>query len=294
MTSLALLPNGKLVIGGDFTEVNGQAHNHIARINLNGSLDSGFDADINDRVFALILQPDGKLLVGGRFTQVNGRSANHVARLNADGSVDLAFNAFTNDDVMSMALQTDGKIIVAGSFSEAGAENYGGIARLNADGSLDSGFNASTGDSVREISLQVDGKLLTTRHYTPVQGNVRDYLVRLGTSEPVELDLQLITNGIGDSRIFWLRSGPGPELALPPGILFSIDGDHWATIGTMNRVDGGWAFEGFVPPQDTTFYLRAQGQVSVGGKSSSLIESTRQFYLTTDDFDDTIFANGFD
>jgi uncharacterized delta-60 repeat protein len=43
VSSFAIQPDGKVLIGGDFTTVNGTNRNHIARLNTNGSLDSSFN-----------------------------------------------------------------------------------------------------------------------------------------------------------------------------------------------------------------------------------------------------------
>ena len=63
-------PDGKILIGGDFTTLspNGGApvtRNHIARLNPDGTLDTAFDPNANDSVYAIAVQADGKILVGG-------------------------------------------------------------------------------------------------------------------------------------------------------------------------------------------------------------------------------------
>src|SRR5207253_1576389 len=92
----ALQPDGKVVIGGPFTTVNGVSRDNIARLNADGTLDNSFlngqtGANRIGSVFDLALQLDGKLLIGGDFTIVNGVARNRVARLNADGTVDTSF-----------------------------------------------------------------------------------------------------------------------------------------------------------------------------------------------------------
>ena len=66
-------PDGKILIGGDFTTLspNGGAavtRNRIARLNPDGTLDTTFNPDANETVYAIALQADGKILVGGFFT----------------------------------------------------------------------------------------------------------------------------------------------------------------------------------------------------------------------------------
>src|SRR5262249_40113691 len=84
--ALAVQPDGKLLLGGFFTQVNGTPRARIARLNADGSLDTSFDpgSGANNFVQALAVQPDGKVLLGGGFSQVNGTPRNTIARLNGD------------------------------------------------------------------------------------------------------------------------------------------------------------------------------------------------------------------
>src|SRR5690606_21835283 len=77
--SVALQPDGKVLVGGSFTSYNGQAQNRIARLNTDGSLDTSFEIGTgfnNSYVVAITLQPDGKVLVGGSFTSYNEQTQN--------------------------------------------------------------------------------------------------------------------------------------------------------------------------------------------------------------------------
>ena len=70
---MAVQPDGRIIIGGEFTHVDGVPLNHIARLNADGSLDPTFDpgAGFDGDVFSLALQPDGKVVVGGAFHSFN-------------------------------------------------------------------------------------------------------------------------------------------------------------------------------------------------------------------------------
>jgi len=73
--------DGKLIVSGSFTGVAGFPRNHIARINGDGSLDTGFgDLDADFHVDAIGLQPDGRLLLGGAFTRIGGMPVAYLAR----------------------------------------------------------------------------------------------------------------------------------------------------------------------------------------------------------------------
>ncbi|MEM6316297.1 MAG: delta-60 repeat domain-containing protein, partial [Bacteroidota bacterium] len=72
-----------VLIGGDFTSVDGTSRNSIARLNADGSLDTSFDPRFGATSFvrSVAVQSDGKVLIGGQFT-TNGTSIDRIARLN--------------------------------------------------------------------------------------------------------------------------------------------------------------------------------------------------------------------
>jgi len=134
--------------------------------------------------------------------------------------------------------------------------------------------------------VRPDGKLLVGGDFTMLAGQPRNRIAQLSVPQAA---LQALD--IASGAVTWTRSGAGPELALPPMLQFSLLGDFYAPVGTMQRISGGWRLTGFTPPPNQNFYLRARGRVSsgFGNGSSGLIESTRQFFIIPD----SIFANGF-
>lgn len=74
---------GRVVIGGDFTEVGGEPRNHIARLMPNGELDASFDPGegADDRVNDLLIQNDESILLAGRFSSYDGVPRSHLARI---------------------------------------------------------------------------------------------------------------------------------------------------------------------------------------------------------------------
>lgn len=146
VNAIVLQSDGKVVIGGAFTEVNGQARWNIARLNADGTLDESFanttKAGVQGQVLALAIQPDGKVVAGGQFTQSGKTEIQNLVRYNVDGTVDSTFGEAndkqaTNGPVYALACQPNGKILVGGSFSMVFGQERRGVARLNADGSLD-------------------------------------------------------------------------------------------------------------------------------------------------------------
>ncbi len=100
--SLAQQIDGKIIVGGSFTTINGENRDRIARLNPDGSLDMSFNPGANNGASALAIQVDGKILVGGSFTNIGGATRNRIARLNTDGSLDTTFNPDANGSVSSL------------------------------------------------------------------------------------------------------------------------------------------------------------------------------------------------
>jgi uncharacterized delta-60 repeat protein len=135
--SLAVQADGKVLLGGDFTGVNGLARTNLARLNSDGSLDTNFftSATVDYPINAIVVQNNNKVLIGGSFGTVNGIPRNGIARLNGDGTLDNGFDPGSGADgaVYAVALQPDGKILIGGGFTHFNEIPRGGIARLEGD-----------------------------------------------------------------------------------------------------------------------------------------------------------------
>ena len=191
-------PDGKILIGGSFTTVGGVTRNRIARLNVNGSLDSSFNPNANNTVESIVVQGDGKILIGGFFTTLQPNASgtavvrNHIARLHEDGSVDTGFNPNADREVLSMVEQADGKIVVVGRFSAFqpnGATEVTTrtkVARLLPDGSLDSDYAPDVVLDVYTLAMQRDGKVLVAGDFTNIGGTSRRGNARLNLDGSVD------------------------------------------------------------------------------------------------------------
>ncbi len=161
--ALAVQPDGRIIIGGQFTDVSGFARNRIARLMHDGSLDLAFNpgAGASDRVSAVALQPDGRILVGGNFTNFNHITRNRLVRLETNGAVDLTFDSLLgpDDEVLAIALQSNGQVLIGGRFSQVNGQPRSGLARLNTNGTLDMAFTAPIFGFVEDIVVLPDGSI---------------------------------------------------------------------------------------------------------------------------------------
>src|SRR5262245_33335558 len=121
-SALAVLPNGDVVVGGNFTSVGGVSVNHIAR--WNGSAWSPLGPGLLWSVAALAVMSNGDLVAG-----TSGGTSQHVFRWNgADWS---PLGTGTNNSVGALAVMPNGDLIAGGLFTVAGGVNANYIARWN-------------------------------------------------------------------------------------------------------------------------------------------------------------------
>jgi uncharacterized delta-60 repeat protein len=253
--SLALQSDGKAVVAGRYTSVNGVTRNRIARLNLDGTLDQDFQNALtgaNASIYWVILQTNDQAILVGNFTSVNSTTRNHVARLNLDGTLDNTFQnglLGANSIVYAVAVQPDGKIVIGGIFSNVNGVPRNRLARLNPDGTLDTGFfeGVSGPDyDVRFLTLQSDGKVLVSGFFTNVNGVARHNMARLNADGSLDgrflSGLSGTLQGVsaiamqGDGK---LLAGGGfsqfNELAMPR--LARLWGDAPSYLQSVNRLD---------------------------------------------------------
>ncbi|HLH57101.1 MAG TPA: hypothetical protein VKY92_26210 [Verrucomicrobiae bacterium] len=239
INTFAIQPDGRIIIGGDFTRFNTLARSHITRLNADGSLDPSFNpaAKTDYPVSAIAVLPDGKLLIGGDFSSVNGIKRNRLARLLPDGSVDMAFDPGVgpNTHVGVILPQTDGRFTIGGFFNfvDGSPRNY--FARMNPDGTLDSAFQIGQGADfpVYALALQSDNKVLIGGSFGHVDGQVRSHIARLfnDVAGP-PLDTRL--GGNPDATVLTIRADANLSIELQS----SLDLVSWSSEGTVTIPSG--------------------------------------------------------
>ncbi len=211
--SLAIQPDGKIVIAGDSTTVFGSASTTefaAARLNPNGSFDTTFGTDgkvtfsaaptQRDYAYQVALQPNGKIVLSGEAGNGTNEFAPALARLNPNGSLDTTFFEDGMVDYVgsiygipsALYIQPDGKInVVTDIISPTSSDELTVFLRYNADGSPDTTFGGSGRRStgaigrVNSVGFQPDGKMILGSQYFT--------LVRLNTD--YSLDTSFGNNG---------------------------------------------------------------------------------------------------
>ena len=118
--ALALQSDGRIIVGGQFSQVDLTQRFNLARLNTNGSVDLSFDPGNgpNGDVNAIVIQPDGRIIIGGTFIGYNGFARGGIARVLGNGALDPSFDSGvgTGGDVFALALQHNGQIVLGGRF----------------------------------------------------------------------------------------------------------------------------------------------------------------------------------
>jgi len=272
VNAIAIQSDGKLIIGGSFTNFNGVSAGMLIRLNSNGSIDSsfintGFPSSGGRQVETIKIQNDGKILVSGSLIQ--------ISRLNPDGSNDNTFNLYnigsTYFDTPAICIQNDGKIVIGGRFDPPSNIGSYNILRLNNNGSRDVSFNTGSGftylaNNVKTIALQSDGKLLAGGIFTSYNGLTSNKIIRLNSDGSKDNSF-VIGSGFNNDVYSIIVQSDGKILV--GGKFTSYNGMGVTGITRLNN-DGtldntfvaGTRFDNYV----NTIAIQSDGKILTGGE----------------------------
>jgi len=300
--ALGLQADGSVLVGGFFSQFGSGAppnyRFYLARYSSSGAFDNAFPADQpGSAITDLAVAPDGSILVGNGFVTSNDLYTRPLAKLTSGGALVSAFGDLQNDGgTHAFVLQPDGKIVIGGTFQSIGGQPRHALARLNSDGSLDATFgdlhfSFNAGDPngyIYAIAAQRDGKVAAVGSFSLANGQSRQYMARVVTSDAVSSKLTGQPSG-SNVAIVWTRTGDGPEVAHAPTLLHSSDGATFTTVGSMTRIANGWQLTAPYNVAGTPFYLKATAYTSEGAGNGSLGRIDSPLYVS-----DRIFADGFE
>lgn len=144
-----ILTDGKIMIGGEFSTVDGHTYSRLARLNANGTVDTtmtnpAITGGLGGGIYSIIDSPaaGGKLLIAGDFGQVGTHVSRGAAEITSDG---VAVTSFADPQIADPAAPTSyeatvtsvvsagdgtGKLYVMGYLGYIGAQPYQMIGRL--------------------------------------------------------------------------------------------------------------------------------------------------------------------
>lgn len=190
--AVKIQPDGKILVGGNFTTYNSKPANRIIRLNPDGSWDKTFQTSVlGYNVREIEVLANNQILIAGDFNEVNGTNLYGIALLNPDGQLASGFSSGTafisgswsSSGINGLTVQPDQKILVTGSFTTYNGVNCNGIVRLLPNGSMDPSFNTSgVGGYINKTLIQPDGKLIVAGYFSDCQGNTAVNICRLNVN----------------------------------------------------------------------------------------------------------------
>jgi len=148
--SMAVQSDGKYIIGGSFSKVNGTSKSNIARLNSDGTLDTSFTPVLTGNssgalsfpiVRGIAILDDDDILITGAFIYVDSVLKNGTARLHAeDGSLNTDFDAPLGEDGslgkfggLNVYIDSKGYPIIVGYFTKVQTTVRYHVVKLNPD-----------------------------------------------------------------------------------------------------------------------------------------------------------------
>ena len=269
VAALVRQPDGKLVAGGNFSEINGQAVRRLARFTAAGALDPAFALpNPDENVADLALQPDGRLLAA---------SAGSLRRYLPTGAFDSGFAPATGR-FTRILLQPDGRVLAGGNgLTSAGGFRASGLLRLLPDGTHDASFapSANTPGSfmlVQTMALQPNGQVLVAGTVRAASGGIDPQTVqRLNANGALDASFTGSEFG-GTNYSFGLNSlAVQPDGKAVVGGFFTSYGPT-ALTGLARLNADGTLDAGFAPPAlagaVNTVLLQPNNRLLLGGAFS--------------------------
>ncbi len=274
--------SGDVYVGGWFSTFDGNASSGIARLNDDGSLDSGFvvGTGFNSTVNVLAIAADGSgdVYAVGAFTEYDGAGGAGIARLNADGSLDGGFAVGTGFDDIAYGLivmaDGSGDVYASGYFTTCDGAPVENVVRFDSDGSIDAAFVTGTGfnDVVNSIAATVDGSgdLYAAGYFTDYDGTPVGQLVRLNDDGTLDGGFDTGTGLYGQGYAMVVATDGSNDLILA-GSAYQYNEAEAGNIVRIN--DDGTQDSAFVNVPGTIGSVRTlaladdgSGDVFVGGE----------------------------
>ncbi|CAN5343795.1 hypothetical protein BH10ACI1_BH10ACI1_09630 [soil metagenome] len=257
-----LQSDGKIILGGDFTSLNGSDHLRVGRLFSDGFLDNSFAQSADGTVRAVKLQSDGKVIIGGSFAFVQNQLHVGLARLNSNGSLDSSFTAAPNTSVYDIALQTDNKVLIGGEFILVNGNSAVKVARLLNTIAPPKTLFDYDGDGRADVSVF---RPSTNRWYEYLSGNNAVVEQTFGLSGDVLAPADYDGDGKTDIAIFRPATGDWWYLS---SINNAQVQNHWGGSGDIPRPsdfdgDGKADFVVFRPAENNWYRFGSTGAVSI-------------------------------
>lgn len=298
----AVLPNGDLAVGGNFTRSGAVGLSNIGR--WDGAAWHAMGEGLDRPVTALVVLPDGRLCAGGQFLNAGSTPASRIAVW--DGQAWAPLGSGLSDTVSSLCMY-QGRLTVGGSFRAAGGESVGGLAQWDGDRWTALTEGVPQFRIVRALAVLPSGELVAGGDFQTIGGVDTGCVARYdgvawaALDEPMRGDVMSFAVlpgdrlGVGGSLVN-LRSGESGGFIREPAVApYPADPTPWRAILCTSRTTYlGSNMRGGRP---MTFQWRRNGVplVDVPGSLSGVNAEQLAFIAPTPDLEgvyDCVVTNG--
>jgi len=200
-----LRSDGKLMVAGAFTTYSGSSRNFIARLNSDGTVDTGFNVGTglntgwagglnNSIAFDL----ENNTYLASDNLSYSGSFVPRIFKVKDNGTLDLTYNPGIGLSRFAIAnLISGSRLYTAGTFVNYQTPGAPGIAMISDSATLSSSFNPGIGfnGDVYTIARQSDGKVITGGAFTSYSGSTSTRLVRINTNGTLDATFNVGTAG---------------------------------------------------------------------------------------------------
>jgi len=223
----AMLPDGRILVGGWFSTFGGYSQDYIALLNTNGSLDLTFRTTANSVVYDIDVLSDSRFYIAGSFSTVNGLARSGVARMLSNGEVDTSFSPGSGGTSVYAISHTDsGHVVLGGTFSSFAGSGARYVARLDSTGAVDTSFAMvdAPNNSVETVAIDGSGRMLVGGSFTKLGNQFQFRIARILSNGAIDPSFK---GGAGaSSAVYSIVVQPDSRILL---------GGAFTTIGASQR-----------------------------------------------------------
>ena len=238
--ALLVLPDGDLIVGGDFSLAGSLAASNIARYTPSSGAWSALGSGVGGTVYALAVLPNGHLVAGGSFLSAGGGAANRIARCDPASGEWTALGSGMNATVRALAVMPSGDLIAGGFFTTAGGVAANRVARFVPATAEWKAMGTGTTGSVYALAATLNGTVIVGGDFLGAGGLAVNRIARFQPATAAWSALGSGVTGTQVPRVYALATLPNNDVIAAGN--FRTAGNVVARgVALYRRSDGVWS-----------------------------------------------------